>query len=49
MLEHPEQLDLRRGGRLANFVEKERSSARRSEQSNPVANRPGERTAHVTE
>ena len=49
LLQHAEQLDLRRRRRLADFVEEERALRRRAEEAELVADRAGERSLHVTE
>ena len=49
VLQRPQELDLRRRRRLADFVEEERALRRRAEQADLVANGAGERSLHVTE
>ena len=49
MLQHAQQLDLRRRRRLADFVEEERSAGGRGEEALLVLDRAGERSLHVAE
>src|SRR5262249_8763745 len=49
MLERTQQLDLRRGGRLANLVQEEGALGRGAEQADLVLDGAGERALHMAE